>query len=246
MAHVSVRKPGVELDDPWMIEGLPGVGLVGKIATDHLVESLEMDHYADVTCDGLPEIGVYGGDEYEVKQPVRVYVDEGRDLLALQSDVPVSPSVAREFASCVTNWLVENDVTPAYLSGIPEESATEPPSLFGVATGDAGELLAGVDVAPPSEAGVVSGPTGALVNQAEETGLSGVALVVESDPKFPDPTAARVVIDGGIAPLTGVEVDLDELVDRAEEIQDAKEELARRMEAASEESSKAEPLGMYR
>jgi uncharacterized protein len=246
MAHVKVHESDVELEDPWMVEGLPGVGLVGKIAVDHLVDELGMDHYADVSCEGLPEIGVYGEEDYGIRQPVRVYADEKRDLLALQSDVPVSPSAATEFASCVTNWLAENDVTPAYLSGIPDEDQTNAPEMFGVATGGGGELLSKVGVDPPGEAGVVSGPTGALVNSAEATGVEGVALVVESDPKFPDPTAARVVIEDGIAPLIGVEVDLSDLVDRAEEIQDAKEELARRMEAASEESSKAEPLGMYR
>jgi uncharacterized protein len=246
MAHVTVHDPEVELDDPWLVEGLPGVGLVGKIAVDHLVDELGMDHYADVACDGLPDVGVYAEDDYAVRQPVRVYVDEARDLLALQSDVPVSPSAATEFAACVTNWLAENGVTPAYLSGIPVEDRTDPPSLFGVATGDGGALLTEVGVSPPGEAGVVSGPTGALVNQADTAGLSGVALVVESDPQFPDPTAARVVIRDGIGPLTGADVDLADLVDRAEEIQDAKEKLAKRMEAAREESSKAEPLGMYR
>ncbi|MFC6724613.1 PAC2 family protein, partial [Halobium palmae] len=70
-------------------------------------------------------------------------------------------------------------------------------------------------------------------------------LVVESDPQFPDPEAARVVITDGIGPLTGVDVPTDDLVEHAEEIRDAKERLAARMREADEESTQARPLGMY-
>jgi len=244
MAHVKLRRPSVELESPWLVEGLPGLGLVGKIATDHLVETLEMDHYADVLCEGLPRIGVYG-DGYTVRQPVRLYADPDRNLLALQSDVPVSPTAANEFASCVTNWLADNGVTPAYLSGTPAEKGPEPPSMFGIATGDAGDLLADADVAPPGDPGAISGPTGALVNRAQEADFDAVALVVESDPQFPDPEAARILLEKGIEPVVGVDVEVSELVDRTEEIQRQKETLAKRMQEAGDEATKAQPLRMY-
>lgn len=35
----SIATP--ELDDPVFIEGVPGIGLVGKLAVDHLVEELD-------------------------------------------------------------------------------------------------------------------------------------------------------------------------------------------------------------
>jgi uncharacterized protein len=91
----------------------------------------------------------------------------------------------------------------------------------------------------------VTGPTGALFSHAIESRRTAVGFVVESDPRFPDPEAARRVLDGGIAPLSGVDVPTDDLVDRAEEIRDAKERLAKRMSDADEESSQAKPLGMF-
>jgi uncharacterized protein len=204
-----------------------------------------MVHYADVLCDGLPRIGVYGGGDYGVRQPVRLHAAPEHDLLALQSEVPVSPSAATEFASCVTGWLADHGVRPAYLSGMPADKDAAPPELFGLATGGGADHLSAASVAPPDEVGIVSGPTGALVNRAEESGLDGVALVVESDPRFPDPEAARVLLQDGVAPVTGVDVDVTELVDSAEEIQRQKEELAKRMQEATDESSKAQPLRMY-
>ncbi|MFB6217632.1 MAG: PAC2 family protein, partial [Halobacteriaceae archaeon] len=57
MAHVTVQAD-LEREEPVMVEGLPGVGLVGKIAADHLVESLGMTYYAGIDCDGVPRIAV--------------------------------------------------------------------------------------------------------------------------------------------------------------------------------------------
>ncbi len=245
MAHVKLVREQADLDDPHLVEGLPGVGLVGKIATDHLVEEFGMTHYADVYCDGLPQVGIYRADDQEVQAPVRLYVDEKRDLLALQGDVPVSPSSAEDFADCVTGWLDDADATPLYLSGRPAEKDGDPPDVFGVATGGAGDVLTAADVDLPKETGALSGPTGALVNCAVEYDLPVVALVVESDPRFPDPEAARILIDRGIGPVAGVDVDVSNLVDRAEEIRKQKEQLAQRMQEGDDESSKAQPLGMF-
>jgi len=247
MAHVTVHEEDIELDRPTMVEGLPGVGLVGKLATDHLVETLDMTYYASLDCDGLPRISVYESGSREIRPPVRLYADAEQDLLALQSDVPVSASAAADFAACITEWLADADATPIYMSGLPhEKEAGRVPSLYGVATGDGAGRLDDNDIGSPAERGAVSGPTGALLHEAGSRGLDAVGLVVESDPQFPDPEAAHVLIEQGIAPLTGVEVATEDLVDRAEEISEQKEQLAQRMqEADPDESSQAQPLRMF-
>lgn len=245
MAQIDVHDDSISLSEPFLVEGLPGVGLVGKIATDHLIEAFGMSHYASVHCDGLPRLGVYHQEDDELKPPVRIYVDPERNLLALQSEVPVSGEGAPEFAACVSGWLVENEVTPLYLSGRPAENDGSP-EVYGVATGAGREHLDRAGIVPPRETGFISGPTGALLNHATKTGLSSVGLVVESDPQFPDPEAARALIQGGIAPITEVEVDVERLIEQAETIRGQREQLAKRMQQAGEdESTQATPLGMY-
>ena len=117
MAHVD-ELVDVSLSEPVLVEGLPGLGLVGKIAADHLVEEFDMTYVAGIHCGGIPNVAIYHGGSPEVLPPVRIYADEERDLLVLQSDVPVSPSAAEEFAGCVTGWLQQYDVLPIYISGI--------------------------------------------------------------------------------------------------------------------------------
>jgi uncharacterized protein len=244
MAEVAVHRDDLELDAPTFVEGLPGVGLVGKIAGDHLVDELDMVHYATCHCDGLPEVAVFRDGRSDYEPPVRVYADADSDLLVLQSDVPVSPGVAEEFAGCLTGWLTSIDATPLYLSGLPTEKDGVP-ALYGVGHGDAAGLLDEHDIDPPTEDGVISGPTGSLLYQARQADVGALGLVVESNRNFPDPEAARVLLKDGICPVAGVSVDTDTLVEQAEDISAAREELARRMQDAGEESSSAQPLGMY-
>lgn len=245
MARIDVHDESVSFDEPFLVEGLPGVGLVGKIATDHLIEEFSMTHYASVHCDGLPRIGVYREDDDELKPPVRIYADPERDLLALQSEVPVSGSGAPNFAACVTGWLEERGVTPLYLSGRPAEKDGSP-AVYGVATGEASEHLDRAGIVPPRETGFISGPTGALLNRAIETGFDSLGLIVESDPQFPDPEAARALIQNAVGPILGIEVDVEQLVEQAETIRDQREQLAQRMhEIDGDESTQAKPLGMY-
>ena len=247
MAQIRIERQ-FDLDEPVLIEGLPGVGIVGKIATDHIVDSLDMTYIGSVDCDGLPKIAIYGEGARNVEPPVRLYADETRDLIALQSDIPVSRETAPDFANSVTDWIVDQQAFPVYLSGLPQENKEmgDVPEVFGVSIGDGNSLLDEQDIDLPPERGVVGGPTGALLNRAYTRGVDAVGLVVESDTQFPDPAASLQLIEKGIEPLAGITVDTQDLVDRAEEIREQKEQLAKRMQQASEEeSTQAQPIRMF-
>jgi uncharacterized protein len=245
MTHIAVDTD-VELDSPTLVEGLPGLGLVGKIAADHLVSSLDLSYLGAVHCDGLPQVTVYRGESSDLLPPVRLYANDDGTLVVLQSDIPVSPQTAGGFADCVTSWVVDNDVTPLYVSGLPAEKDDDVPELYGVATGEGTDLLDEAGIVPPAEGGLVSGPTGALLAEAGERDVTSVGLIAEASKQFPDPEAARSVLEHGVKPLTDVEVDTDDLVEQAEDIREARERLAQRMQQADgDESSQAQPLRMF-
>jgi len=244
MARID-RRVDVSLDSPALVEGFPGVGLVGKIVADHLIEELGMVHYANVHCEALPPVTTYRADSSELMTPVRLYADADHDLLALQSDVPINPRAANAFADCVTDWGVSESVLPIYISGLPRQIDDDEPDLYGVSAGDGGEWLSAAGIDTPAERGIVSGPTGALLAHALDTKTTAVGLIAESDPQFPDPAAARVVIEQGIEPIAGVDIETADLTERAGEIKAARNQLLKRIQQASEESSRAEPIRMY-
>lgn len=242
MASITIQNE-VAFDSPTVIEGLPGIGLVGKIVADHLIETLEMTYYASVNCDGLPPVAVYHGEESMLKPPVRLYADTEHDVIVLNSDVPISSQSSESFARCITGWITENDAMPLFLSGLPREIDERPPELFGIATGDGTEYLDREGIVPPRESGLVSGPTGALLHEAATMNLTSVGLIVEANPQFPDPEASQILLEHGIAPIADIEIDTDSLIERAEEIREARERLAKRMQQAeTNESTQAQPL----
>lgn len=244
MARLQVLADDVELDSPTLVEGFPGVGLVGKIAADHLVETLELTHYANVHCEGVRRVSIYDEGRSELVAPVRLYASDDGRLLVLQSDVPIDPEAATEFAECFSPWLDDNAL-PLFIAGLPTEGRSGEASLFGVGVGDGVDEVQESGLDTPEERGVVSGPSGALLAHAVEHDLDAVGLVAEADPRFPDPVAAKVVLQAGIERITGVDVAVDVLDSQAEEIQKAKAQLARRMREADQSSSEANPLRMF-
>lgn len=201
-----------------------------------------MEYYGALLCEGLPRVAVYEGSSPDLRPPVRLYADEARHLVVLQSDVPVSPKQASEFANCVTGWIDANDAFPLYLSGLAEEK-DDVPKLYGVATGDGETVLDEAGITPPMDGGLVSGPTGALLHRAVETGLDSVGLIAQTDPRFPDPEAARVVLEQGIGPIADIDVSTDRLIEQADEIQAAREQLAKRLQDMDrDESTQAQPI----
>lgn len=246
MSHVvQTRDP--DLDEPYLVEGIPGAGLVGTIAVDHLVRELDMEVIASCECDGIPDVAVFDEDERRVDAAVRVLADADHDLLALVSDVPISPNEADCFARCVVDWIDDIGAVPILLSGLGDEDREGGESeLYGLATGGIGDRLDGLDVPPPTRSGQVSGPTGALLDEVRRQGLPALGVIAEADTRFPDPAASRTVVERVIAPLTGIDVSSEELIDQAEDIKRAKEELAKQLgEAEGDESSRAITTGMY-
>ncbi len=245
MAGIQIQSPEITLEEPILVEGFPGLGLVGKIATDHLISELEMSHYASVDCSGLPQVGVYRSGDRTVRPPVRIYASERHDLIALQSDTPIGSQAIETVADCVTGWIVGQDATPIYLSGLPAERDARP-EVYGIATGDAGTALEDHEIAAPPGDGVITGPTGALINRTAQKRYDGFGLIVQSNPQFPDPEAASVLIEDGIAPLADLSIDVEPLLDRAEEIKQKRQQFAQQMQqVGSEESTQAQPLRMY-
>lgn len=244
MSHIQIVDDEVDLQTPTLIEGFPGAGLVGKIVVDHMVDEMGLTHYANVHCDGVDQVAVYDKDTPQLASPIRLYVDETGEVLVLQSDIPVKADAAEEFAACFAPWL-ENNAMPVFVAGLPTQNREGPRQLFGVGTGGGIDVVDRADLARPPERGVVSGPAGSLLGHAVERGRDAVGLIVECDPRFPDPVASRVLLEQGIGPIIGRDVSVERLESQAEQIQEAKERLAEQMQDGGDVSSEAMPVRMF-
>ncbi|ELZ21104.1 hypothetical protein C475_19138 [Halosimplex carlsbadense 2-9-1] len=249
MSHLVLHDDTLQFDRPVFVDGLPGLGLVGKLAADHLIDAFEMTYFASIECPSLPPVAAYLGTEFDVVPPVRIYADEQRDLLALQSETPVSPDIVADFAGCLSGLLDDIDALPMYVSGLGQgdpENLDRERALYGVSTGDGDEILRDSDIGPPVETGVWSGPTGALLNEARTGGSTALGLIVESDVQFPDPEAACVLLERAVEPIADVDIDVASLREHAAEIRAEKRAFAEQLsEPEQNESSMVEPSYMY-
>lgn len=247
MVEIRTTDGSVDPSGTTLVEGMPGVGLVGKIATDHIIDRLEMTQFAEVRGEGIPPVTVFDGDDRGVNPPIRLYIDPDEELVALRSDVPVHVMDAPLFAERLTGWVLETDVLPIYLGGLAaERDADEVPTVEGIGVGDGKGALDEGAVPAPDEGGMVSGPCGALLSNAADEGADAVGLMVGTDPRFPDPQGAHALIKNGINPVAGIDVGTERLVDEAEEIMEQRKELAQRMQQADQhEASEVSRTGMF-
>ncbi|MFB6265695.1 MAG: proteasome assembly chaperone family protein, partial [Candidatus Nanohaloarchaea archaeon] len=205
MAEINVRNE-VDIEGGFFVEGVPGAGLAGKIAADHLIDTLDMDLHATVEAEGLPEVMIFEEGDRHLRPPVRIFADEGTGIYALTSDVLISPVESGDFPELVVDWMEGSDITPLMLSGLPADDGEK--EIYGVEVGEE-EMLdeAGIDV--PDQTGLVGGPTGAMLQEMAKREMDAVCLVVETDPQFPDPIAAKRLIDGGVEKLLDFDVDTE-------------------------------------
>lgn len=242
--EVNYLEEDIDLEDPYLVEGFPGIGLVAKIAADHIVRQLDMDLYAEIYSEETSSVTVFDGDG-SLRSAVRVYASEKENLLVLKSDAPVS-SDASELMQDLNEWMQEEGIQPVYQLGVPVNQKPQEPKVKGVYTGDAEKTVKNTGLQEPDGFGIVAGPTGGLLERALEMDLGAVGLTVEADPQFPDPLAAKKLIDQGVKPITGIEIDTRELKESAEEIRERKKQLAQQIqEAEDHEKSQAYPSEMY-
>lgn len=247
MAHVNVEAPALTLDEPMLLDGLPGTGFIGKLIADHAVSEFGMEYYAGVYCEGVPTVGAYRPDDTTVRPPAQLYADEDRDLLALVSDVPVSPSNSPEFAQCLANWFAEHSVTPIFVCGLTEGFDPDGPGrqLYGLSTGDGDQLVEATGLSTPPYAGIVTGPSGALLNKASEVGLDSTGVLVESNGQIPDYDGASAAVERGVEPIAGVDLDTDAFDDRTMEMSHVAESAINRMSGSDDGTTGTQPTPTF-
>lgn len=242
---VTEVKPLIDLktEHPILVEGLPGLGLVGAIAVEQMLSQIHMKHYANIISDRVPKLSVF--EEREVKHPLRIYVDEEKELFVLVADEPIPISVLPEFSKAIVEWWknVSEDGQMVLISGVPTEG--EERHLYGIATDGLGtERLEQAGIQAPEGTGIVTGATGAILDECLLQGVPAIGLITESDIEFPDPSAALILIKRGLNPILDLDIKTEILQEQAEFIREQKKRLVERIHRGEEEAA-AGPGRMY-
>jgi hypothetical protein len=221
-----VEVDDVTLDTPVLVEGLPGVGHVGKLAADHLLEEFDSTLVRRLHSEQLPPQVTVEDDGTVELSALSFHAVEtgGQDLLVLTGDHQAQTNVGHyQLTTAVLDVATEFDVERAYaLGGVPTGELIEEYDVLGAATTDSlVESLedVGVEFREDEPAGGIVGISGLLLGLGERRGLDAACLMGETSGYLVDPSSAKAVLEV-LQDLLEFEVDYEDLDDRAEEMEE--------------------------
>jgi len=207
-----------KFDNPVIIIGFPEVGLVGTIATSFLLNKLNFEEIGYIDSELFPPLVViHNGD---IKNPIRIYSDKEGKIIAILSEVAISPSMISPLAESLVDWFKEKNAgSVILLSGISVINRLEiqEPECVGIGnTEDAKLRLKNSGIEEMLE-GFLIGIYPELLKMCKKEGIPGILLLSQCFPSYPDPEAAASVIKS-LQKLITIEIDLKELLEKGEEI----------------------------
>ncbi len=208
------------------VEGLPGVGNVGKLATQHLVDVLGGQLWADIfSHDFPPQVTVQEDGTVRLVRNQLWFVKSaagGADVALLTGDFqPLSSEGQYALVESILDRLEALGCKELYtLGGYGLGVAVEAPEVLGAGTdlkAVAKLREAGVKFAEEDPANGIIGASGLFLGLGMMRGIRGACLMGETSGYLVDPRSARAVLEA-LMRVTGLEVGLDDLETKAREI----------------------------
>jgi uncharacterized protein len=236
------------LVDPVLVEGLPGVGNVGKLAAEHLVEQLKAIKFADIYSKYFPPQVLVDEDGLIRLVSNELFYSKGEgarpDIILLVGDYQgLSPEGQYDLSDHILTVMKGMGVKRVYtLGGYGVGKMLEKPRVLGAATDK--ELVEemkekGVVFSKGEPGSGIVGASGLLLGLGKIYGMQSVCLMGETSGYFVDPKGAEAVLRI-LAGILNVEVDYQALEEKAEQIESITSKLK---EIEAPVSPKKEDLG---
>lgn len=218
-----------------MFVGLPGIGLVGKIALDHLISELKPEKFAEIVSDSFPpSVRTEDGVLDLIKNELYSFSYNKQDFIFLVG--PVQPALDfrgfnslehYEFASSIVesakSFGVDKIFTLAGLN-VAEKRMNKEPSIVVAGTDkDFLKEFSSFDgVRVDKGEGLISGAAGLILGYAKEQGMKGLCLMGETSSSivYGDHGSAKKVLEL-LSKKFGFKVNLSEIDKESKKIEKA-------------------------
>jgi uncharacterized protein (TIGR00162 family) len=234
----------IDLDDPVLVEGLPGVGQVGKLAVEHVIEERDSELVYRIFSEHFPPQVTVDEDGRAELARAEVYAveTEGRDLLVLTGDHQAGDGPGHyRLADAFLDIAAEAGVEEVYaLGGVPTGELVEEYGVLGAYTDDdLRESLEGYGVEFDEEepSGGIVGTSGLLLGLGDRRGFRAACLMGETSGYLVDPKSAQAVLEV-LQEALAFEVDFSDLEDHAEEMEEV---MSRLQEMDNQQGGAATP-----
>ena len=226
MRETTVRKiKDPDLKNPILIEGLPGVGHVGKLVAEHLIEELKAEKVMEVYSPHLPPqvIVLDDGTVKQVRNEIYAYRGKDRDLLLLVGDYQSATNEGHyDLTGVFLDLCEEYGVERIYtLGGYGTGQFVEKPQVLGAANSLAlVEEMKGYGVVfqEKEPGGGIVGVSGLLLGLGRLRDMDAVCLMGTTSGYLVDPKSAQEVLRV-LSRALDIEVDMQALEERAKEME---------------------------
>jgi uncharacterized protein (TIGR00162 family) len=226
---IELERP--KLKDPVFLEGLPGVGNVGRIAAGYIVEELGAKKFAELhSSHFMPFVLLHQSSAVHVLKNEFYYwkaKKKGqRDMIILIGDSQsVDPEGHYEICEEILSYVKQLGVVDMFtLAGLSTGEEKKSPKVIGaVSEPDIAKKYSGmgIDFDAGSRVGTIIGASGLLIGLGRYYGINGVCLLGETVgfPIIPDPRSAEEIIKI-LVNILKVEIDTTKLDKKIKEMED--------------------------
>ena len=211
-----------KLNDPILIEGLPGIGFVANIATLHLINELKAKRFATIVSASFQDFAVTteGGGTYTPINELYYVKREGggRDLVLWHGNTQALTTVG-QYELCGKVLDIAEELGCRFvisIGGFKKDESPTVPAMYSAAT-DQETLKEAFDLGTKIMVGHIFGVAGILIGMCRLRKLKGFALLVDTLGMQPDANAARYALNA-LSKYLGLTVDLSKLDVSAENI----------------------------
>lgn len=203
---------------PLFIIGFAGVGLIGTILANELVEQLKMKQIGHILSEDLPPITVF----YDgvLKHPFRLYYQEKYNLVVSLCEVPFNPGSYSDLARTLMNWALQQGIQDVIcIQGMADESLVirdTPSPVFAAAEKEILEKILTHGVQRPPK-GLIMGAEAAILNECLNNRLNGAVFLTPANPHLPSPEGAAAILEK-MSELYGFPIKLGGLLKQSSEI----------------------------
>ncbi|MBI2651709.1 proteasome assembly chaperone family protein [Candidatus Woesearchaeota archaeon] len=198
-----------------LIEGFPGFGLVGTIASEFLLEHLKVESIGKIIFDEMPAtVAIHEG---KLVEPLGIFYNKKYNIMFLHA-ITASAGMEWKLANMVmelTKQLKIKELICMEGVGSSEDTATSR-VFFYTNNSKSKDKLAKIKVEPLKE-GIIIGVTGAVLLRMEKIPVS--CIFAETHTNLPDSKAAAK-ISGVLDKYLGLNVDYKPLLVQAEKFEE--------------------------
>ena len=222
---VIIERDSIQLENPVLIEGLPGLGMVGRIAVKYLVKKLKAKPFAHLYSPHFPYyVIVNSKGNIRLLRGVFYYWknQQNRDLILFTGDSQAQTIEGQyELAAKIIKFAKSKGVKLIVTLGGFRKETEETPKVYVASTSEnllEVALKANGLKSPPGNP--IVGIAGILLGMARFSGIDALCLLGETRGYLPDPKAAKSVLRV-LCKILDLDVNLSSLdveIRRAEEL----------------------------